>query len=576
MAKLLPPYTLCPLIEHRKCLGVCEDSTPGCVIVTLGKNIVIRYRLSDQKQVRSWSSKDKLSAPVIFDFTSKRYIAIFKFNQVAFWSDDSMVQLNKLKNFKFNRLIHGILSAKEYPPVIIYKSGRIGILQDDLASRKCSVDEQFLEESEEILSSNLVLISGHLYVNLLTLNKKVSFKKLHFIPIDADRVDQFSVSLEDRSSASINAHTLIQGESTSLISLWSDGSIYSAELPLKDTKSFPGRVSSKVESVNLLQPAAMHSIGEQQVVIYGAAPNSEGAVLCIFNLKYGFVDSLQKLKVYCDTPRLWVVGTVGTNRYILCLSGGHLVVIPTRFGTQRLCSLVGVAKLNSLEMNDSVSTPPSALTATWKYCNETVDGNDMEVEPNQLCDRIMKMRKAGLSDHRICEVLLPELIKKQEEEQITEFLSLINDIPDYYLIDMAVIFNNNHFSGQLLEKVLKYPLVSDHSSLQLVRSRVNLQTALELLAFITRMMDNSLLVKSLLDWACLLLDSHYQQYLLSKDETVIETIKSVNTIIKLHMECIANLKTLQPELALLKKGVIQVKKSTVSLQSYLVDTINLY
>lgn len=88
------------------------------------------------------------------------------------------------------------------------------------------------------------------------------------------------------------------------------------------------------------------------------------------------------------------------SRYILCLSGGHLVVIPTRFGTQRLCSLVGVAKLNSLEMNDSVSTPPSALTATWKYCNETVDGNDMEVEPNQLCDRIMKMRKAGLSDHR--------------------------------------------------------------------------------------------------------------------------------------------------------------------------------
>uniref|UniRef100_A0A069DZA5 Putative nucleolar protein 11 n=1 Tax=Panstrongylus megistus TaxID=65343 RepID=A0A069DZA5_9HEMI len=576
MAKLLPPYTLCPLIEHRKCLGVCEDSTPGCVIVTLGKNIVIRYRLSDQKQVSSWSSKDKLSAPVIFDFTSKRYVAVFKSDQVAFWCD-SMVQLNKLKKFKFNRLIHNILSAKECPPIIVYKNGSIGILRDDMLSRKCTeIDEQVLEKSEEILSTNLVLISGHLYVKLLTLDTKVSIKKLHFVPVDADRADKFSVSLENGSIGSCNAHTIIQGESTYLITLWSDGSIYSVELPLKNIKSFPGRVSSKVESVNLLQQAVMHSVGQQQIVIYGAAPNSEGAVLCIFNLKYGLVDSLQKLKVYSDTPRLWVVGTVDTNRYILCLSGGHLVVVPTRFVTQRLCSLVGVAKLNQLEINDSISTLTPVTTASWKYCKEIVSASDMEVEPNQLFDRILKMRIAGLSDHMICEEILPQLIKKLDEEQIIELLSLINDIPDHWLIDMVVKFNSNPCSGQLLEKVLKYPLVSDHSSLQLVRSRVNLETALGLLTVITKMMDRNPLDKSLVDWACLLLDSHYQEYLLSKDETVIETIKSINSIVKLHMECMASIKTLQAELVSLKKGHIQFKKSSVSIHSYLVDSINLY
>jgi hypothetical protein len=45
MAKLCACYSLCPLIDQRSLLGVAEDSASGCVIVTLGKNIVIRYKV---------------------------------------------------------------------------------------------------------------------------------------------------------------------------------------------------------------------------------------------------------------------------------------------------------------------------------------------------------------------------------------------------------------------------------------------------------------------------------------------------------------------------------------------------
>lgn len=45
MARLCAYYSLCPLIDQRSLLGVAEDSTSGCVIVTLGKNIVIRYKV---------------------------------------------------------------------------------------------------------------------------------------------------------------------------------------------------------------------------------------------------------------------------------------------------------------------------------------------------------------------------------------------------------------------------------------------------------------------------------------------------------------------------------------------------
>lgn len=45
MAKLSAYYGLCPLIDHRSLVGVSEDSNPGHVIVTLGKNIVINYKV---------------------------------------------------------------------------------------------------------------------------------------------------------------------------------------------------------------------------------------------------------------------------------------------------------------------------------------------------------------------------------------------------------------------------------------------------------------------------------------------------------------------------------------------------
>ena len=47
MAKLNSYYTLCPLIDQQSLLGVEKDKEPGCAIVTLGRNIVIRYKVNN-------------------------------------------------------------------------------------------------------------------------------------------------------------------------------------------------------------------------------------------------------------------------------------------------------------------------------------------------------------------------------------------------------------------------------------------------------------------------------------------------------------------------------------------------
>lgn len=56
-------------------------------------------QLADQKQASSWSSKDKLSAPVIFDSVGKQYVAVFNQSIVRLW-ESVEVDLNKVKKLK--------------------------------------------------------------------------------------------------------------------------------------------------------------------------------------------------------------------------------------------------------------------------------------------------------------------------------------------------------------------------------------------------------------------------------------------------------------------------------------------
>lgn len=48
MAKLSAYYTLCPLIDQQNLLGVEQDKESGWAIVTLGRNMVIRYKVRDR------------------------------------------------------------------------------------------------------------------------------------------------------------------------------------------------------------------------------------------------------------------------------------------------------------------------------------------------------------------------------------------------------------------------------------------------------------------------------------------------------------------------------------------------
>lgn len=99
MAKLGSYFALCPLMNIRNLLGIVEDSEQGNVIVTLSKNISIVYKVSDQKQIRSFRTKDKFTSTVVYEPNEKKYTAVFNDSYIRVWDEDEE-HIDKQKKHK--------------------------------------------------------------------------------------------------------------------------------------------------------------------------------------------------------------------------------------------------------------------------------------------------------------------------------------------------------------------------------------------------------------------------------------------------------------------------------------------
>jgi len=62
-------------------------------------NLFVILQLSSQKQIGSWSSKGKLSSPVVYDAGGNQYIAVFSRNELRLWTEHEE-NLDKVKKMK--------------------------------------------------------------------------------------------------------------------------------------------------------------------------------------------------------------------------------------------------------------------------------------------------------------------------------------------------------------------------------------------------------------------------------------------------------------------------------------------
>lgn len=305
--------------------------------------------------------------------------------------------------------------------------------------------------------------------------------------------------------------------------------------------------------------------------MYGADAAEEGAVLAIYNVQFKLTQAIQRLKLYTQEAKLWKV-----DDSLLLAANRHLAVAPYRLAAQKIGAMVG----SSLSMmktesssNDDIMIIQESSTENWEDPESKIKKTNMTVQlssqlPKPIAKKISRCVSEGLDDADIQQAVMDDLIESRDVKSIVWCLNNFMDLPENLLLNLILfglrseeeVFTptqNGHSDtknivssrNEFLDKVFAVA-ISDMYLLEYIKSSLKFDEALTLLDYlIGRINDEGETIhdnksvqnyKQLCEWACLLLDSHYQQYLLSRDPNVLDKFKQLSEVLESHVSGFVN------------------------------------
>ncbi|XP_076174272.1 nucleolar protein 11 [Ptiloglossa arizonensis] len=608
MAKLYSYYTLCPLIDQQNLLGVERDSESGCAIVTLGRNIVIRYKLQDPKQLSSWTSKDRLTTQVIYDETTHRYVAIFNEKKIRLWSEKE-TDLNSIRGYKFQFPFHTILTLKTCPPVLVRKDGATASLEWAIQNRKYWSKDGILNVDEKILDCHLIRTNNKINLCLLTKTNgtyNCVVVKLNDQTYSKDIDCVRRMELKQRSEELVG-HTVLQTKNKAcLLTLWSHGRLYKHSLIETNNESSLNTLIGTISNIDTKHPVIMTPLNEATIAIYGADASEEGAVLMIYNVQFKLVQDAQKLKLYTKDAKLWKI-----EDKLLLAANRHLAIAPYHLAAQRIATLLGSSLHfktgDEAEENNEIIMIQESTVAQWEKNAPTFIKQMFQQPPVKLSKEIFAYANEGLSDAVIQELLIPQLIESNDVESIVWCLNTFKDLSEKLLIDLLIfslrspdrIFlpsqngtisnlsaaKNFSSRNDFLDKIFSLPY-SDISLSSYLKNGLNFDEILRLLQYLLQKLDNeedffnSVIQqptdRQLYDWSSLLLESYYQHYLLSRDPIALILLNKLKCVLDDHLRLFKDMENLRPILKRIINGKSWKMLQNNHIRFYAIEEINLY
>ncbi|XP_058837032.1 nucleolar protein 11-like [Topomyia yanbarensis] len=359
MAKLLAYYSLCPINDIREFLGLSCDVGSGCIINTLGRNIIQVVKLSNQKLQHSWTSLERLTSKVVYDFRSERYVGVFGSRYIRCWTADQ-IDINKAKRVKFFRNILELLTLDNGQVLVVYDDGTCESLESAVVTRNedrkhpdsipCKPNVDPTRASIQQVCT-AVTTNGDRLLTYFVKDLECSMMELNFVPLNKENlkpVGEFrKIKLERRErNVQLVGQCIVDGSGgPSLITIWSDKRIFAQFLNLEEdytaepqSKSI-GNFISILNMINTGQPLSMIGISKDYIAVYASNLNQEGATLLLYNVQFKAVQAKQFFKVYFSNSRFWVC-----ENHILLAFGQTLAVVPFKISKEQLSDMVGTQK----------------------------------------------------------------------------------------------------------------------------------------------------------------------------------------------------------------------------------------
>ncbi|EFN74891.1 Nucleolar protein 11 [Camponotus floridanus] len=590
-------------VDQQNLLGVERDKEPGCAIVTLGRNIVIRYKLQDLKQISSWSSKERLTTQVIYDRSKQRYVAAFNEKKVRVWSSEEETDLNNVKGYKFQSPVYAILQYDDLPAILVQRNGATASLEWAIANRKTWTSKGITKAKERILDCRLIHVNGK--TSLFCLTKIEEVYNYVVVKLEDDtcleRADTIRRIELKRKSEDLMGHVVIHHKNNAyLLTLWSHGRLYSHFLAGTSSDREASKLISVISNINTNYPVVMTHLNETTIAVYGADVTDEGAILMIYNIQFKLVQAAQKLKLYTNDAKLWKV-----EDKLLLAANRHLAVAPYHLAPQRIAAMLGSSLRFKNDENDAddIVVIQEATMAQWDKSQKRVKHSLGRV-PSSISKQIHTYLNEGWSDAVIQETLIPSLMESGDVVSIRWCLDTFKDLPEKLLVQLLAFAlnrpdkafvpvqngtadskskaNNPYSRNSFLDKIFSISY-SSASLLPHLKTGLTFDEVLKLLEYLMYKLNEEMdsldgnlqpSDQQLYEWSCMLLDSHYQHYLLSQDTHVLELFNRLNSILEEHF--LQDLENLRPMIDRTNNGKSLRSSSRKYNKFYSIEEIKLY
>ncbi|CAG9794099.1 unnamed protein product [Diatraea saccharalis] len=558
MAKLHSYFVLCPLIDQKSFLGVSEDKDPEFVIVTLGRNVINKYRLSDQKQVGGWTSKDHITSEVIYDKEQNTYVGVFNKNTIKIWKDESE-NLDKIKKYKFPVNILKLMAAPLKSPLIIFENGNTASLPYALENRKTYENIPLIKENENIVDTSSYTLNNIRYVCYVTKDGKNRYEIIS-API-REELGDLEKSKITKIKISRKENVYVVGELISCIDrpavyvLWSDSKIMTFDLLKKSWKTV-----GSVPWISTVSSVSVAWMGKNHLILFGSNIEQDGAIIVAYNIALGVGSCKYPMKMYTEGARLYCF-----NDRIILEASNHIGMLPYVLETKRnISSLLGSHEIGQDEYLE---------VANWDNTTTLVSCS--------TSDDTKELIKLGLTERSICAQVILPLLEKTDHKSVLKVIIEFKDVPEAVLVQLLNYvlklvsakdanvsspdeFAKWHSSACNLDAEDKFTLLNhifgisfcDALLIPYLRESLSINDTLFLMSYISFLLVD---VKSeldtdyegkLFDWYSLLMDAFYQQFLITKDEKITNVLENTNNIVK---RILSQLDTINEMMPLLNK-----------------------
>lgn len=401
-------------------------------------------------------------------------------------------------------------------------------------------------------------------------------------------------------------HTVIQNKNNAyLLTLWSHGRLYSHFLT--GTSSDPGTSTliTVITNINTRYPVIMAHLNETTIAVYGADVTDEGAILMIYNVQFKLVQAVQKLKLYTYDAKLWKV-----EDKLLLAANRHLAIAPYYLAPQRIAAMLGSSLRfkNDESDTDDIVVIQEATVAQWDKNQTRTKNTSLNRVPPNISKQVSVYLNEGLSDATIQETLIPCLMESCDVISICWCLDTFKDLPEKLLVELlafslkspdkvfaplqngttdgvSMLSASNPYSrNNFLDKVFSISY-SSVSLLPHLKTGLTFDQVLRLLEYLTHKLNeqtDSLDENSqpseqqLYEWSNVLLDSHYQHYLLSQDTHILDLFKQLSSILDEHFQFLQELENFRPMLDSTINGKSLRSSSRKYNKFYSIEEIKLY